>query len=44
MGYDCLDCRQRVEIDKHGRCPKCGSDAIAPATGTNWQWKKKEAA
>ena len=38
MNWDCVSCVRQVELDKHGRCPYCGSDAIAPATGTNWPW------
>lgn len=24
----CLDCRQCVDLDTHGRCSHCGSDAV----------------
>src|SRR6478672_6424349 len=29
----CLDCLQRGEIDKHGRCGTCGSNAVAESEG-----------
>ena len=25
----CLDCNQPIELDRHGRCSCCGSDAVA---------------
>ncbi len=24
----CIDCRTPVELDRHGRCHNCGSDAV----------------
>ncbi len=27
----CLDCRRSVELDPHGRCGTCGSDAVDSA-------------
>lgn len=39
--FDCLDCVRPVELTKNGRCPFCGSDAIAPASGTNWEWQER---
>lgn len=27
----CLDCLALVNLDKHGRCPVCGSDAVTHA-------------
>ena len=24
----CIDCRSSVELDRHGRCDTCGSDAV----------------
>ncbi len=34
---DCLDCIRQVTLTQHGRCPWCGSNAIAPSTGTNFE-------
>jgi hypothetical protein len=28
----CMDCRSPVELDKHGRCGSCESEAIDPLT------------
>jgi hypothetical protein len=26
----CLDCRRMIELDRHGRCSSCDSDAVDP--------------
>jgi hypothetical protein len=26
----CMDCRSSVELDKHGRCESCESEAVDP--------------
>lgn len=28
MPYWCCDCNHPVELDRHGRCDSCGSDAV----------------
>lgn len=33
MRHFCLDCGNVRELDKHGRCATCGSDAICPGEG-----------
>lgn len=30
--FFCLDCRMPIELDRHGYCSRCGSDAIAPSS------------
>ena len=35
MNYErpfCLDCKLYVDLDKHGRCPHCQGNGIAPPT------------
>jgi hypothetical protein len=35
----CTDCTSLVELDSHGRCPTCGSDAVCvavPETQPGW--------
>jgi hypothetical protein len=27
--WDCLNCERTVELDTHGRCEHCSSDAVA---------------
>src|SRR5260370_17157581 len=35
--FFCLNCRITAELDKHGRCATCGSDAVAyPGTYKLW--------
>ncbi len=46
----CLDCRRSIELDPHGRCGTCGSDAvdsaervvrwIHPALGATETWSQ----
>ena len=31
----CMDCRKAVEIDKHGRCGNCESEAVDLVEPTN---------
>jgi hypothetical protein len=31
----CMDCRNKVEIDRHGRCGTCDSEAVVLATAEN---------
>ena len=31
----CMDCRKSVELDKHGRCGHCTSEAVILAKETN---------
>jgi len=33
MSHFCLDCNTVRELDGHGRCATCGSDAICPGEG-----------
>jgi len=33
MEFFCLDCMQRSDLDKHGRCGICGSNAVTEAEG-----------
>jgi hypothetical protein len=29
----CMDCRSAVELDRHGRCASCQSEAVDPFRG-----------
>lgn len=30
--YECQNCLKDVELDKHGRCSNCGSNAVVSRT------------
>lgn len=32
----CANCDSRVRLDVHGRCEKCGSDAVTYALFSRW--------
>lgn len=32
--YWCANCGQKVNLDNHGRCPYCGSNAVTSVEGT----------
>lgn len=49
--YWCMDCNGLVELDRHGRCSDCGSEAVAENHGTSreywlslWAERTKEVA
>jgi hypothetical protein len=40
MNWYCLDCRTVGHLNIHGRCSKCGSDAVAIAVGLRWNGER----